>query len=48
MPIYYQKDDAIMGEKIGFECRKFQLSKRQIPSTSAHRAQKGKLLPFFP
>lgn len=43
MTILHQADDGIAGELIVFECRRFKLSKRPVPSTGAHRAQTGKL-----
>lgn len=43
MTILHQTDDGIAGEVIIFECRGFNLYKRPVPSTSAHRAQAGKL-----
>lgn len=43
MPVYYQEGDAIQGERIAFQCRKFEVSKKPVKGTSAHKAQKGKL-----
>jgi len=43
MTILYQADDGIEGELIVFECQRCRLYKRPVPSTSAHRAQAGKL-----
>ncbi|HGJ66908.1 TPA: hypothetical protein ENS27_16235 [bacterium] len=42
MPIYYKKGDAIKGEMILFDCRKFTFTKL-INRTSTHKAQAGKL-----
>jgi len=42
MPTYYKKGDAIQGEIILFDCRKFTFTKL-INRTSTHKAQAGKL-----
>jgi hypothetical protein len=43
MPVYYQVGDAITGEKIAFQCRKYIVHKRPVKGTSAHRARTGTL-----
>jgi hypothetical protein len=42
MPVYYKNGDAIKGEIILFDCRKFTFSK-VINRTSTHKTQSGKL-----
>jgi hypothetical protein len=42
MPVYYKNGDAIKGEIILFDCRKFTF-KKLINRTSTHKAQSGKL-----
>ena len=41
--ILYQPGDGVEGEVLAFQCRKFRLSKKPVPSTSAHRAVAGTL-----
>jgi hypothetical protein len=43
MPTYYRNGDAIEGEKIAFDCRKYVIHKRPIHRTSSHRAKAGTL-----
>lgn len=39
----HEEGDAIEGERIAFQCRKYNVYKKPVPGTSRHKAQAGKL-----
>jgi len=41
--ILYQPGDGVEGELLAFQYRKIRLSKKPVPSPSAHKAVAGKL-----